>query len=295
MHDLEPSGRRKRRIRIALVAVGLLLSIGVGLFIYVAGGALGLEPPVVDREPPVLPGQLGEQALSVLLFSKTSGYRHEAAIHAAEHSLRSLAEQHGWDLFATENAAIFNDEQLARFDVVFANNTTGDNWTALQKQAFQRFVEGGGGVVAVHGALGTRYRDGDWYTDSLLLGRFVGHPLSPQLQEAAVQVLDREHPATRHLPSLWMRTDEWYSFEISARGLGAHVLATLDESSYQPEAFFQDLRMGDHPIIWAHCPGRGRVFYSALGHSANAYADEAHQQMLRGAIAWAARQEGSCP
>jgi hypothetical protein len=156
-------------------------------------------------------------------------------------------------------------------------------------------VEEGGGVVGVHGALGTRYRYWGWYTDSLLLGRFVGHPLWPQLQEAVVRVIDREHPATRQLPSSWIRTDEWYSFEKSARDLGAQVLATLDESSYEPEAFFQELRMGDHPIIWAHCPGEGRAFYSALGHSAEAYADEAHHQMLRGAIAWAARHEGSCP
>jgi len=284
-----------RRNRIVLLALGLTLLMAVALFVYLAGGALGLAPPVVDREPPVLSAKLGQAELSVLLFSKTSGFRHEQAIHAAERSLRALARQHGWDIFATENAAVFNDEQLARFDVVFANNTTGDNWTAEQKLAFQRFVARGGGVVGVHGALGTRYRYWDWYTDSLLLGRFVGHPLSPQLQQAAVQVLDHEHPATRHLPSRWMRTDEWYSFERSARDLGARVLATLDESSYEPEAFFQDLRMGDHPIIWAHCPGRGRAFYSALGHTANAYEDEAHQQMLRGAIAWAAGDEGSCP
>ncbi len=295
MSEVGPSRRRWRRISIVLVVLGLLLSIGVALFIYVAGGALGLEPPVVDRVPPVLSAKLGQAELTVLLFSKTSGYRHEAAIRAAERSLRALAKQHGWDLFATENAAVFNDEQLARFDVVFANNTTGDNWTAEQKQAFQRFVARGGGVVGVHGALGTRQRYWDWYTDSLLLGRFVGHPLAPQLQEAAVQVVDLDHPATRHLPRRWMRTDEWYSFEGSARDLGAHVLATLDESSYEPEAFFQDLRMGDHPIIWAHCLGRGRAFYSALGHSAEAYADEAHQQMLRGAIVWAAKREGGCP
>ena len=94
MNDLDPSRRRWRRISMVLVALGLLLGVGVALFIDVAGGALGLEPPVVDREAPVLPAKFGETELSVLLFSKTSAFRHEEAIRAAEHSVRALAKQH---------------------------------------------------------------------------------------------------------------------------------------------------------------------------------------------------------
>ena len=72
------------------------------------------------------------------------------------------------------------------------------------------------------------------------------------------------------------------------------MLARLDESSYAPRELFRDLAMGDHPIVWSHCAGGGRVFYSALGHTAESYAAEAHAQLLEGALAWAAG-EGTCP
>ena len=256
------------------------------------GPALGWVDPVVDTVPPELPASLEDGDVKVLLFSKTSGFRHEEAIPAAQASLERLAARNGWAVFATENAAVFNDDQLARFDVVFGNNITGDNWTDEQKQAFVRWVEGGGGFVGVHGAAGTRYRYWDWYTDALLGGgRFIGHPMMPQFREARVVVEDPSHPTMSHFGDEFTHTDEWYSFETSARAAGSHVLATLDESTYDPG---EELSMGeDHPIIWIACPGDGRSFYSALGHRAPTYVWTEHEQMLEAAIDWAAGD--SCP
>jgi type 1 glutamine amidotransferase len=177
---------------------------------------------------------------------------------------------------------------------VFGNNITGDNWTAEQKAAFIRWAEAGGGFVGVHGAAGTRYRYWDWYTDVLLGGgRFIGHPVSPQFREARVHVEDTEHPTMSHFGASFLHTDEWYSFEASPRAAGSHVLATLDESTYEPG---EDLAMGDdHAIIWIACPGRGRSFYSALGHPAATYQKPEHERMLEAALAWAGRTGGSCP
>ena len=189
-------------------------------------------------------------------------------------------------MFASENAAVFDDELLAHFDVVFGNNTTGDNWSEAQKAAFIRWTEAGGGFVGVHGAAGTRYRYWDWYTDALLGGgRFIGHPMRPQFRRATVVVEDTEHPTMSHFGESFVHTDEWYSFEASARTAGSHILATLDESSYGPA---EDLVMeDDHPIIWIACPGTGRSFYSALGHPAATYAKPEQARMLEAALEWA--------
>jgi type 1 glutamine amidotransferase len=287
---------RKRFILLALAFLAVLVAIGVLRLLPSIRAAGGNVPPVIDRVPPELPPEIGGDGLDVLLFSKTSGFRHEDAIPAAAASLERIAQSRGWRVFATENAAVFNDEQLARFDVLVANNTTGDNWTTAQKDAFVRWVEkAGGGAVGVHGALGTRYRYWNWYTDVLFLGRFTGHPMLPQFQEANVVIEDPDHPAMRHFGPVFVHEDEWYSFEKSARELGAHVLATLDEESYDPSAFGDDLGMGDHPIVWVACPGEGRVFYSALGHSAETYERPEHEKMLEGAVAWAGGLDGSCP
>ena len=256
--------------------------------------AFGWVDPVIDTVAPELPAGLEQAPLAILLFSKTSGFRHEEAIPALRASVERLAKTRGWAVFATENAAVFDDSLLERFDVVIGNNTTGDNWSDEQKAAFVRWVEGGGGFVGVHGAGGTRYRYWDWYTDALLGGgRFTGHPMGPQFREATVVIEDRSNPIVAHLGPSFVHSDEWYSFEASAREAGSHVLATLDESTYQPG---EDLSMGDdHPIIWIACPGSGRSFYSALGHQAAAYARPELERMLEAAIDWAGDRTSSCP
>ena len=105
-------------------------------------------------------------------------------------------------------------------------------------------------------------------------------------------MIDRGNPATRDLPTKWVRTEEWYSFDRVPTGNDTHILATLDESSYEP--FPERMRMGKiHPIIWTRCVGRGRVFFSALGHKAETYSEPLHQKMISGAIRWAARAEGA--
>ena len=149
---------RRRILAIAgTLTVMLLVYLGVSVFQRIAP-ALGWTDPVVDITPPELPDSLGldDAPLAILSFSKTSGFRHEQAIPAARASVEEIAARRGWAVFATENAAIFEDDLLAHFDVVFGNNTTGDNWTDAQKAAFIRWTEAGGGFVGVHGAAGTR-------------------------------------------------------------------------------------------------------------------------------------------
>ena len=81
------------------------------------------------------------------------------------------------------------------------------------------------------------------------------------------------------------RLDEWYAFDVNPRS-HVHVLLTVDERTYRPGMF----AMGrDHPIAWSHSVGRGRAFYTALGHAGAAYATRAMRRHLGGAIVWAAR------
>jgi len=123
--------------------------------------------------------------------------------------------------------------------------------------------------------------------------------MDPQFQAANLKVEDRTHPATRDLPQTWRRTDEWYSFASSPRAKGYRILVSIDEKSYSPfEKLLpftdpKDIRMGsDHPMVWTHCVGDGRAFYSALGHAASTYGEPLHRKMIEGAIAWAAGVEG---
>ncbi|HKV47979.1 MAG TPA: ThuA domain-containing protein [Candidatus Acidoferrales bacterium] len=245
-----------------------------------------------DAAAPELPAALKDPL--ILVFSKTNGYRHAKAIPAANAAIASLAEKNGWSVFFTENGAVFNPANLLRFRATIWNNTSGDLLNEQQKQAFRSYIENGGGFVGIHGAGGDFSYDWRWYVETLIGAQFIGHTLMPRFPTATIHVENHDHPATKTLPHEWVRSDEWYSFKESPRAQGATVLATLDETTYRPRMVTKNLRMGsDHPIIWKHCVGKGRVFYSALGHTASAYREPNYVAVLQAAIAWAARLEGS--
>lgn len=90
--------------------------------------------------------------------------------------------------------------------------------------------------------------------------------------------------------------DEWYSFKNNPRAAGARVILTLDEASYKANGpMGQDLRMGaDHPLAWTNCIGKGRMFYSAIGHRTESYQQPQHLALLESAIDWAADRKQQC-
>ena len=160
-----------------------------------------------------------------------------------------------------------------------------------QRKALLDWTRAGGGFFGIHGTGGDPRYEWKAHVEELVGAQFIGHPMGPQFQQATIHIEAPDHPAMQHLDSTWVRTEEWYSFEKSPRGPGVRVLATLDESTYSPRMKIalidRDLRMGgDHPIIWAHCLGRGRAIYSALGHQAEAYSEPAHVTFLEEATSW---------
>jgi len=213
---------------------------------------------------------------AVLVFSRTVGYRHEA-IPAGIAAIRRLGEQHHFAVDATEAAAAFADEGLAKYRVVVFLNTTGDVLDSAQQAAFERFIRRGGGFVGVHSATDTEY-DWPWY-GQLVGAYFRNHPA---IQVATLRVVDSSHVSTGHLPSQWRRTDQWYNFR-SAASADVRVLMRIDESTYSGG------NMGEHhPMAWCHAFDGGRAWYTALGHTMETYSDPLFLDHLWGGIAWTA-------
>ena len=284
-----------RRILLALVALAAAL-VAAGLAALWFTGAWGAFFPSRnhDRVAPELPAQLARPA--VLLFTKTNAFRHEEAIDAGSALFEAIARDRGWGLFRTENGAVFAPDALARFDVVVFHNASGDTLDDAQEAAFRSWLEAGGGWVGTHAAGDGSHEEWRWYHQTLIGAHYLGHIMGPQFQEARVVVEDASHPAARGLPADFHHVEEWYSWDASARENGFVVIASVDESSYEPFIRMlgqeQDVRMGDHPIVWSRCVGRGRALYSAMGHQAAAYAKPEIRSLLENAVAWAAGEVG---
>ena len=136
----------------------------------------------------------------------------------------------------------------------------------------------------MHAAADTEY-DWSWY-GGLVGAYFASHP---PVQPATVRITDPDHPSMAGLPAAWTRTDEWYDFRTDPSP-SVHVLATVDESTYQG-----GVMGGDHPIAWCHEYDGGRAWYTGLGHTVESYAEEEFLRHLLGGIRYAALAEGTCP
>ncbi|HET9209312.1 MAG TPA: ThuA domain-containing protein [Thermoanaerobaculia bacterium] len=215
----------------------------------------------------------------VLVFTKTAGFRHDS-IPDGVALVRSLGAANGFRVDASEDAAVFNSRGLRSYRAVIFLNTTGDVLNDAQRAAFKAYVRQGGGWVGVHSAADTEHA---WPFYGQLLGKGAWFASHPAIQTATLLREDAAHPSTRHFPARLSFTDEWYNFKADPRGV-VDVLLSLDESSYDPGSG----AMGDHPIAWCHPIGRGRAWYTALGHRSETYADASFARHLLGGILWAA-------
>jgi type 1 glutamine amidotransferase len=243
-----------------------------------ASAPLVAGPTTGPAQAPPRPAARLAAGDGMLVLTRTRGFRH-ASIPAAREAVAELGREAGLRVVLTEATERFTDRGLRPFRVVVFLLTTGDVLAPSEQRAFERWMARGGGWVGVHSAADTEY---DWpYYGGLVGAWFNGHP---PVQRATVVVEDRSDPSTAHLPARWSRTDEWYAFRRNPRA-DVHVLATLDERSYEPG----DASMGaDHPIAWRRSYRGGRAWYTAMGHTAASYREPRFRRHLLGGIRWAA-------
>jgi type 1 glutamine amidotransferase len=220
----------------------------------------------------------------VLVFSKTSGFRHQS-IPDGISALRDLGAQLSLEVDATEDAGRINDADLARYQAVVFLSTTGDLFDEAQKAALQRYVQAGHGWLGIHAASDAEYRWA-WYA-SLVGAQFRRHPA---VQKATVVVDPTGRTLVGPVPARWPRTDEWYDFRANPRGK-VRVLATVDEATYTGGG------MGaDHPIAWCHDYEGGRSWYTGMGHASESFSEPLFLAHLSAGVRYVTGQSGAgCP
>lgn len=214
---------------------------------------------------------------AVLIFSKTNGFRHES-IPAGIEAIKKLGATNGFDVVATEDSLEINKSNLKKFAAVIFLSPTGKVFGPEQEEAFQNYIEQGGGYVGIHAATDCEY-NWPWY-GKLAGAYFKGHPSQ---QEAKLIIVNKNHPSTAGLPDTWVRKDEWYNFKDINPDIT--VLIKIDESSYKGGE-----NGGDHPMAWYHAYDGGRAFYTELGHTNESFSDPLYLKHLLGGIEYAIRK-----
>lgn len=217
---------------------------------------------------------LQQKKARVLVFSKTAAYKHKSIPNGIA-AIKKIGEEQGFVVDTTTDSTQFREDVLKKYKAIIFLNTSGNILGSSEEKAFKDFVNEGGGFVGIHSATDTEY-EWEWY------GKFIGAYFDkhPKVQQAKLKIVDASHSSTKGLPSEWIRTDEWYNFKNMNKD--NKVLITVDESSYTGG------KHGDHhPIAWWNEHEGGRVFYTALGHTAESYKEPLFLEHLKGGILFA--------
>ena len=172
----------------------------------------------------------------------------------------------GIDVAYTEDVEALTPERLAKCDALLIFRDHGD-LPPKPEAALMDFVEGGKGLFALHCASNC-FRNSDKYT-ALVGGRFLRHNTGT----FRARIIDAQHPAMRGLSSFetW---DETYVHD--QLGQDIRVLMVREEQG------------GYEPYTWVRDQGKGRVFYTALGHDEHTWKNEGFQKLLEQGLRWAA-------
>jgi type 1 glutamine amidotransferase len=229
--------------------------------------------PTVAREKP-------KQARKVLVYTHAAGFVHSSIPYGAK-AMEVMGRRTGaYDAVLSNNPAVFEPATLKEFDAIVLVNTTGDWLQApgqkasaetitARRKAVEEFVSGGKGLVGFHAASDSQY---NWAEFGKMIGGYFNQ--HPWTQKIGVRIEAPKHPlsaafkdATKN--DVFEVNDEMYQFKDPYSREHLRVLLSIDNSTIDTSKGIRPDK--DYAVAWIHNYGKGRVFYSSLGHREEIY------------------------
>lgn len=268
--------------RAALVTLGWM---GAALLVPGAVQRAGAQTGAAPQRP------AAHAVKRVLVIGETRSYEHDT-VSAAMAAVYEMGQKNGlWDATLRTDTELLtkgklgsNAKNLDTFDTVVFASTTGElDMTPEQKRDLLAFVhDDGKGFVGIHAALDTFHKWPEY--GEMIGGWFDQHPWGTF--NATIRNEAPDFPATRHFPKTFMKRDEIYQPSSIWSRDKVNVLLSLDTSALDlknPKVHRTD---GDFAVAWAKTYGKGRVFYSTLGHTQESWQDPDILTMYEEAIKW---------
>ena len=210
----------------------------------------------------IVPSTIAAEPLHVLMLGGSSGPHRTAEMGDL---LSAGLVQSDIEITYTEKLERLTPANLRDFDCLLIYKDDGD-LTAEQEAALLEFVRRGGGLVAVHCASHC-FRASRKYTE-LVGGRFLRHGFATFRS----RIIDAQHPAMQGLLSFETDDETYVHNEL---GNDLRVLMTRPEAG------------GYEPYTWVRREGKGRVFYTALGHDHRTWRRAEFQRLIERGLRWA--------
>ena len=244
----------------------------------------------------------------ILFFTKSSGYEHEVISwkkgqpSIAEKSLLELGAQNNWEFTFSKDGSKFSPEYLNGFDAVMFY-TTGDlcsegtdknpPMTLAGKQALFDYIRSGKGFIGTHSASDTFHTDNEsqkgperyvnHYEKADPYVRFLGAEfIKHGAQQVAKNIIvDPKFPGFETLGTDFAFQEEWYSLKDFSADI--HVLTVMDAPAMTGTEYARPA----YPNTWARLEGKGRVWYTSMGHREDVWTNPIFRNVLKGGVQWA--------
>jgi uncharacterized protein len=229
----------------------------------------------------------------VLYFSRSAGFVHpmvirkEDGLSVSDKVLKALGEKNGFEVVCEQDGAVFDGDldQYDCFAFYTSGNLTnksekpqpGEPMSPAGKEKFMAAIAAGKGFVGIHSATDSFRTSGVDPYIAMLGGEFLGHNAQ---QEALMKVVDPKFAGMAGLGDGFKMMEEWYAFVKFNPDL--HVIMVQETegmkgANYQRPAY---------PATWARMQGKGRVFYTSLGHREDVITGPTFAQVLLGGLSW---------
>jgi type 1 glutamine amidotransferase len=260
-----------------------------------------------------------DEKKKILFFTKSSGFPHSVVTRKgnqlahAERLLTEFGGANGYDVTCTKDGSVFTAEGLKPYDAILFYTTEdlttsqtnpkhpeADRGPAIPKEGKQLFldlIEQGKGFMGFHCASDTFHsKNRGKLPDQLLRdkthedqrdpyikvigGEFAGHGSQ---QKATMRVASHDFPGLEDLKDFDLQ-EEWYNLYNLSDDL--HVILVQDTSTMKTTGGDAQYKRPNYPATWARVHGKGRVFYTSMGHREDVWTNPIFQKVTLSALAW---------
>jgi type 1 glutamine amidotransferase len=190
---------------------------------------------------------------------------------------RDLLKGRGFDVSVETSTKAFAQADLGRFDLIVPMITM----STIEKEevvALCAAVRAGSGLAGCHGMMCDAFRNETEY-QFMTGGQWVSHP--GNIIDYTVNITRRDDPIMAGIADFPYKSEQYYMHVDPSN----EVLATTTFT----DEHFEGISGVVMPVVWKRRYGKGRVFYSALGHTADEFAVPQMRSIFESGLLWAAR------
>lgn len=259
-----------------------------------------IERAVAELKLPVKP----EKPRKMLIYTQAQGFVH-SSIPVGAKAVESMGQKTGaFEVIkVSDDPSVFDGGNLKNFDALLLMSTTGeflipkniagrpaDEQAAIRKneperrQALMDYVNNGGGIVGIHAATDAYYKWAEY--GELIGGYFNGHPFG----KINIRVDDPKSPINAQFNGQNFEfTDEIYTYKPPYSREKLHVLLSIDleKSGIKDDDKRHNRPDRDYAVAWIKEHGKGRVFYTLLGHREETFMNPVSMQFFLAGIQYA--------